>query len=288
MRRRESVLRRFLDNRAALAGLVVLAILLLCAVLGGLLTPQDPNEQDLRSALESPSLSHLAGTDDFGRDVLSRLIAGAAVSLKAALVATSLGAAIGVPLGMFAGFAGRLTDAALSRLNDGLMAVPGIIFALAVVAALGTSLTNAMIAIGILFVPLFFRVARAATVSVREETYIEASQALGCTRARTIWRHIFPNVLSPIVVQAALLAGAAIAAEASLSFIGIGVAPPQASWGSMIQAAIPNLEREPYLVIFPGLAITLTVMALTFVGDGLRDALGTSRRASVEAKEAVA
>jgi len=273
----QSIFARYRSNRIAVAALILLAILLTCAVLGRFIMPYDPNEQDLSNALRGPSRRHLAGTDAYGRDVLSRLIAGAAVSMKAAVQATSIGLAIGVPMGMFAGFVGGFIDTILSRMNDGLMAVPGIIFALSVVAALGPSLTNAMLAIGILFIPLFFRVARAATVGVREETYIEACQAIGCTRSRTIWRHIFPNVLSPIVVQVALLAGVAIGAEASLSFLGIGVAPPQASWGAMVQSAIADMEREPFLVVFPGICITMTVMALTFVGDGLRDALGTRR-----------
>lgn len=283
---RESVARRFAHNPAAMVGLAVLGVLVVCAVFGDWLVPYDPNAQDLRAALQGPSASHWAGTDELGRDVLSRLIDGASVSVKAAFLATFIGFAVGAPLGVFAGYVGRFPDAALSRINDGLMAIPAIVLALGVVAALGTGLTKVMIAIGVLFTPIFFRVARSATISVREETYIEASRALGCTRFRVLWRHVFPNVLSPLVVQVALLTGVAIAAEATLSYLGMGVEQPQASWGSMIQMAARGIDRSPWVAVFPGVVITVTVMALTLVGDGLRDALGTVRRRKAKVDEA--
>jgi len=246
-------------------------------VFAPLLAPHAPNTQNLRNSLKGPSSANLLGTDEFGRDQLSRLIFGARVSLLAGLIAVAIGAGCGVPLGMLAGYRGGVADSILSRVNDALMSVPGLIFALTIVAALGKSLTNAMIAVGIIFIPRFFRVSRAATQDVRGETFIEASRALGCSRARTMWRHVFPNVMQPLVAQVSLMMGAAVTAEASLSFLGLGVTPPTASWGSMLNSANTNISRGPHLVYPPGVMVAITVLALTFVGDGIRDALGTRR-----------
>jgi peptide/nickel transport system permease protein len=184
---------------------------------------------------------------------------------------------VGAPLGVIAGYYGRGVDAVISRFSDALQSVPGLILALAIVAALGPGLVNGMIAIGILSIPAFYRISRAATQDIRGETFIEAAQALGCSQPWTMWRHIVPNVMSPVAVQLSLGMGAAITAEASLSFLGLGVKAPTASWGSMLSAAARNIERGTHLVVVPGVMITITVLALTFLGDGLREALGTRR-----------
>ncbi|MET0147101.1 MAG: ABC transporter permease [Ilumatobacteraceae bacterium] len=269
--------RRFRANRAALIGAAFVLLLVLVAILAPVLAPADPNKQNLSETFLSPGSGHWLGTDDFGRDQLSRLIYGARVSLLAALIAVFVGTAVGVPLGMLAGYKPGGLDAVLGRFNDALMSVPALIFAMTVVAVFGRGLTVTMIAVGIIFIPRFFRISRAATQDVREETFIEASRALGCSSSRTVWRHLFPNVMLPLVVQVSLMLGAAVTVEASLSFLGLGVQPPTASWGSMLNSAAANMSRGPYLVYAPGIVIALTVLALTFVGDGVRDALGTRR-----------
>jgi len=277
--RRGRVLRRFLRNPAAVAGLVFLVVVILVAILAPLLAPHDPNEQDLLNRLQSPSRDNLLGTDEFGRDQLSRLIYGARTSLVAAVEAVAIGTALGLPLGMLAGFASRFVDALLGRINDALMSVPFLLMALTVIAVLGPGLHTAMFAVGIIFVPRMFRVSRAAAQNVRNETYVEASHALGCTTTRTVLYHVLPNMLTPVVVTMAIALGSAVTAEASLSYLGLGVRPPTASWGSMLGAANSNLQQAPHLVYVPGIMIALTVLAFAMVGDGLAQALGTSREA---------
>lgn len=281
---RARLLRRFLANKLAVLGAFVLIVIITVALLAPLVAPHDPDAQDLLLRLQRPGTDgHPLGTDQFGRDVLSRLIYGARVSLLAAAEAVGVAALLGVPLGMLAGSASRRTDAALSWSNDALMSVPALILALTIVAVLGPgSLTNAMLAIGIVTAPRFFRVARAATQDVRNETYIEASRAIGCKRSRILSRHVFPNAVTPLVIQVTLTLGAAVVAEASLSFLGFGVRPPTASWGSMLNDAYVNLSQAPYLVYIPGIAIAVVVLAFTLVGDGLRDALGTRTKAGAD------
>ena len=281
---RARLLRRFVANKLAVLGACVLILVVAIAVLAPLVAPHDPNAQDLLLRLQRPgSDGHPLGTDQFGRDVLSRLIYGSRVSLVAAAQAVGVAALIGVPLGMLAGYGSRRADAVLNWSNDALMSVPALILALTIVAVLGPgSLTNAMLAIGIVTAPRFFRVARAATQDVRHETYIEASRAIGCKRGRILGRHVFPNAVTPLVIQVALTLGAAVVAEASLSFLGFGVRPPTASWGSMLNDAYVNLSQAPYLVYIPGLTIAIVVLAFTLVGDGLRDALGTRTKAGAD------
>ena len=281
---RARLLRRFLSNRLAVVGACVIVVVVMVAVLAPLIAPHDPNTQDLLLRLQRPGTDgHPLGTDQFGRDVLSRLIFGARVSLLAALLAVGVAALLGVPLGMLAGYGSRRADGVLSWANDGLMSVPALTLALTIVAVLGPgSLTNAMIAVGIVSAPRFFRVARAATQDVRHETYIEASRAIGCRRSRILSRHVFPNAVTPLVIQVTLMLGAAIVAEASLSFLGFGVRSPTASWGSMLNDAYVNLSQAPYLVYIPGAAIAVVVLAFTLVGDGLRDALGTRTKAGAD------
>jgi peptide/nickel transport system permease protein len=271
---RTSVLRRFLRDRFAVAALVFLAALVVVAALAPLLAPADPLAQDLGSRLTPPGPGHPLGADELGRDQLSRLLYGARVSLLAALQAVAIGAVVGVPLGVLAGFSGRRVDAWLGRVMDVLMSVPGIILALTVVAVLGRDITTAMIAVGVILVPRFQRVARAATTDLRHETFVEASRTIGCSRTRILGAHILPNILPVLVVQVAIMLGVAVTAEASLSFLGMGVRPPAASWGSMLNTAFANVVVAPYLVYAPGLAITLTVLAFSLAGDGLRKAVG--------------
>jgi peptide/nickel transport system permease protein len=274
-------LRRFLSNRLAVVGAAFILLLVVTAILAPLIAPHDPNAQNISYRLSRPGADgHVLGTDHLGRDVLSRLIYGGRVSLLAALEAVVVSVVLGVPLGMLAGFVGRRLDAVLTWINDALMSVPALILALTIVAVLGPgSLTNAMLAVGIVTAPRLFRIARAASMSVREETYIEASMGIGCTTARTLWRHVLPNALTPLAIGATLVFGSAVVAEASLSFLGFGVRPPTASWGSMLNDAYANINLAPYLLYIPGALIALVVLAFTFIGDGLRDALGTKSKA---------
>ncbi len=277
--RRGRVLRRLFRQPLAVAAIVFLAIVILAAIFAPLLAPYDPNQQNLLIRLQGPSAEHWLGVDDFGRDQLSRLIYGARVSLTASAEAVAIGGIIGVVLGMLGGYAGGRLDGILGRSIDVLMALPGLLFAITVVTVLGPGLTNAMIAVGVLLIPPFFRVARASTQSVREETYIEASRALGCTTRRIVGRHILPNMLAPVLVQVSILLGLAMTIEASLSFIGLGAQPPTATWGSMLSTANSFMGDAPHLVYVPGAMIALTVLAFSLVGDGLAKAFGTTRSA---------
>ncbi len=279
---RGRVVRRLLRNPAAMFGLTVVVIVVVMAVFAPWLAPYDPNDQNLLDRLQEPSAEHWLGTDDFGRDQLSRLIYGARVSLVAAIQAVVIGAGVGAVTGTIAGFRGGRFDAAMGRVVDVMMALPGFLVAVTVLAVLGPGLTNAMLAVGLLLTPVFFRVARAATQDVREETYIEASRALGCTTRRIVVHHVLPNALAPVVVQIAILLGVAITIEASLSFIGLGVQPPTATWGSMLSTANANMAQAPHLVYVPGAMIALTVLAFSLLGDGLAAALGTTRSAVAE------
>lgn len=271
------VWQRFRSSGLAVTGLGFVLLLFLLAVFGPLIAPDPPNAQDLANRLSGPSAEHLLGTDEVGRDQLSRLIYGTRVSMLGAAQAVAIGVGVGVPFGTVAGFFGRWVDVALSFVTDAMMSVPALIFAMTVVAVLGRGLTNAMVAVGIILIPRFFRVARAPTINVRRETFIEASEAIGCTAPRILWRHVFPNVLSPILVQISVVAGIAVTAEASLSFIGLGVTPPTASWGSMLNSAYRTISEAPHMLYPPGVMIALTVLAFAAMGDGLRKALGTER-----------
>lgn len=265
---------RFFGSKAAVVALVYLILLVAVAVCAPWVVPEDPNKQDLLHQLAGPSGHHWLGTDSLGRDQLSRVIYGARVSLLGATEAVAVAVVFGVPLGMFAGFAGRWIDTVLSRLMDALLSVPALIMALTIVALVGRGLAPAMFSIGVVFVPVFFRVARATTREIRQETYIEASLALGCSRWRVISRHVVPNAATPTMIQAFLAFGTAVIAEASLSFLGVGVQAPTASWGSMLTEAQKNILVASYLTIPPGVLITLTVLAFSQVGEGLRVALG--------------
>jgi ABC-type dipeptide/oligopeptide/nickel transport system permease subunit len=269
-------------HRLSIPGLIAvtfLVLLVFIAVFAPLLAPHSPNVQDLTNTYQSPGWNgHPLGTDGFGRDVLSRLMYGARVSLVAVLVGTGVAMGIGVPLGIAAAFLGRAVDAAANFVNDAMMSVPALIFALTAIAILGPGLVNSMVAIGIVLSPTFFRLARAATLEVRAQTFIEASHSIGCSTWRTMWRHVLPNSLTPIVIQMAAAAGICVVAEASLSYLGLGVQPPTASWGSMLSSASSDLYSGPYLIYPPGIAVALTVLAFSMAGDWLREVVGTRRR----------
>ena len=263
----------------AIAGAFVL-LLIVMAVFAPLLAPYDPYAQEVVNRLQPPSAEHWLGTDDYGRDVLSRLIFGARISLQASLQAVALALVLGLPLGVIAGYLGGWVDTVLTRIMDALMSAPSLVLAITIVAVLGSGITNAMLAVGLVMAPRFYRVARASTMDVRGDTYIEASVALGCTTSRTIVRHILPNVMPPIVLVISVSLGTAVAAEASLSFLGLGAKAPAASWGSMLSTAASNMQLAPYLVWPPGVMIFLTVLAFTYLGDGVRRALTRSRNGS--------
>ncbi|WP_433502787.1 ABC transporter permease [Pseudonocardia halophobica] len=280
--RRGRVLRRLLRQPVATGALVFLLLVVLVAVLAPWIAPYDPDQQDLIGRLAPPSGAHWLGQDDFGRDELSRLMFGARISLLASLQAVGIGVLVGVTGGLLAGFVGGRLDGLLGRLVDILMAVPGLLFAITVVAVLGPGLTTAMLAVGLLLAPPLFRVSRATTRAVREETYIEASRALGYSTRRTVFHHVLPNMVAPVLVQITILLGLAITIEASLSFLGLGVQPPTATWGSMLSDANAYMAQAPHLIYVPGAMIAATVLAFSLLGDGLARALGTSRFAVTE------
>ena len=272
--RRDGFVRRFASHRAAVAAVVFLLVVTAIAVLAEHIAPFKPSAQNLRLVLKGPSAEHLLGTDELGRDVLSRLIFGARVSLLAGVQAVGVGVLLGVPLGLIAGYFGRWVDAGLSRIAEAILSFPPLLLAIAIVGVLGKGVTHAMIAIGVVFAPRFFRLVRGSVLSVREETYVEAARSIGCTHSRIIGRHILPNVISPLLIQVTLTIGLAMLSEASLSFLGLGVQPPESSWGSMMGSAYRHVSKQPWQAVYPGLAIVLIVLSFNAVGDGLRSSIG--------------
>jgi peptide/nickel transport system permease protein len=266
-------IRRFLGRPAAVIGLFVVVVFILVAVLAPWIAPFDPTKTSWTLIRKAPSAAYWMGTDENGRDVMSRIIWGARASMLAGVVSVTIAAGIGVPVGLIAGFVGGRTDTLLSRLVDAMLACPFLILAIALAAFLGPSLQNAMIAIGVTAAPVFMRVARGATMDAATNDYVEAARATGNPAWRVALRHILPNIVPPVMVQATLAIATAIIAEASLSFLGLGQQPPQPSWGSMLNAAQRFLTQAPWLAIFPGAAIFLCVLSFNLVGDGLRDAL---------------
>ena len=272
-RRLPDIARRFRGHRAAMIALGFVGFVVVAALAAPLLPLQDPNKQVLTDRLQGFSGRHLLGTDDLGRDVLSRLLVGARVTLLAGLEATAIASLLGSPFGLIAGYAGGWFDVVTSRIADAVLSVPGFLLALAIVGILEPGVTNAMIAIGLVYAPRFFRVVRGSTLAVREEAYVDAARALGVSRRHIITGHVFPNIASPLAVEISLAAGFALLAEAGISFLGLGVQPPQASWGSMLGRSTRFMEEAPLLVVLPGLAIFLLVLAINVVGSGVRDAL---------------
>ena len=266
-------LRRLLRRRAALVGLAVVLFFIALAVLAPLAAPYDPLVTDWRAVRKPPSALHLFGTDDLGRDVLARVIWGTRASLVAGLASVSLALAIAVPLGLLSGYLGGVVDGLLMRMIDAMLAIPFLVLAIALAAFLGPSLVNAMIAIGVVQTPVFMRLTRVQALAIAHEDYIEAARAVGNPHSRIVLRHILPNILAPILVQATLAVAAAIIAEASLSFLGLGQQPPTPSWGSMLNTASHFLSQAPWMAVWPGLAIFSLVLSFNLLGDGLRDAL---------------
>ena len=266
-------LRRLLRRRAAVVGLAVVVFFIALAVLAPLLAPYDPIATDWRAVRKPPSALHLFGTDELGRDVLARVIWGARASLMAGLVSVSIALAVAVPLGLLSGYLGGVVDGLLMRIIDAMLAIPFLVLAIALAAFLGPSLTNAMIAIGVVQTPIFTRLTRGQALAVKHEDYIEAARAVGNPHRRILLRHILPNILAPILVQATLAIAAAIIAEASLSYLGLGQQPPAPSWGSMLNTASHFLSQAPWMAVWPGLAIFSLVLSFNLLGDGLRDAL---------------
>jgi len=263
--------RRFAQNRLAFAGFIVFAGIVMLAALAPWIAPASPVRTNFGAVLQAPSARHLMGTDELGRDVLSRAIFGARASLEAGLISVGLAIAAGVPLGIVAGFyRGRLDDV-LMRLTDAMLSFPQLILALAVAAVLGPGLAKAMIAIAVVLAPIFMRVMRAQVLTEREREYVDAARAMGAADRRIIWRHLLPNSLAPIVVQGSLAVASAIITEATLSFLGLGTQPPTPSWGSMLNAAQQYLSQAPWLSFWPGVAIGVTVFATNVAGDGLRE-----------------
>jgi len=265
--------RRLARRRASLAGLFVVLFFIAVAVLAPWLAPYDPLATSWSAIRKAPSAAHWFGTDEIGRDVLSRVIYGARASLLAGVVSVSIALSLGVPIGLLAGYAGRWPDALISRITDAMLATPFLILAIALAAFLGPSLTNAMIAIGISATPIFIRLTRAQVLSAKVEDYVEAARAVGNSHVRVAVRHILPNVIPPLIVQSTLAIAAAVIAEASLSFLGLGQQPPAPSWGSMLNTAKNYIDNAPWMAVWPGLSIFLLVLSFNLVGDGLRDAL---------------
>jgi peptide/nickel transport system permease protein len=266
-------MRRLAKRRAALVGLTVVAFFIALSILAPIVSPYDPLATNWAMVRKPPSMLHLFGTDEIGHDILARIIWGSRASLMAGIVSVSLALAIGVPIGLLTGYLGGIVDATLMRLIDAMLAIPFLILAIALAAFLGPNLTNAMIAIGVSQMPVFVRLTRGQVLSVKHEEYVEAAYAVGNSARRIVLRHILPNIIPPLLVQATLATAAAIIAEASLSFLGLGQQPPDPSWGSMLNSAKNFMSQAPWMAIWPGLAISSLVMSLNLFGDGLRDAL---------------
>jgi len=270
--------RQFVRNRTAVLGLVIVIVMTLTAILAPWFAPQDPELQIYADTLQPPSTKYLLGTDDLGRDILSRIIFGARASLPVGTISMAVSSVIGVLLGLLAGYYGRRIDTVIMRIMDAVLAFPTLLLAIFLVAVLKPSLQNAMLAIVIVSIPSFARVTRANVLSIKETEYIEASRAIGAGDWRIMMGHVLPNVMSPIIVQVSLGIGRAILIEASLSFLGLGVQPPTPAWGSMVNNGRQFITMAWWMTTFPGLAIFLTVLAFNFVGDGFREAFDPRQR----------
>lgn len=280
-------IQRYCRNPTAMVAAIVLLAIVLAAIFAPYLAPMDPAKSSLRAIMRPPwwiawkpgTPVYWLGTDDLGRDVASRLIFASRLSLVASVQAVAIALVIGLPLGLISGYVGGWIDTIISRFNDALMSFPALILAVVIVGLLGPSLSNAMTAIGLVYAPRIMRVVRGSTLSVREEVYIRAARALGCSDARIIVWHVLPNVMGPLVVQATVLMGQALLAEAGLSFLGLGAQPPLASWGAMLGTAFPYMQQSPVPTIASGVIISVTVLCFNLIGDGIRDSVGRMRRA---------
>jgi ABC-type dipeptide/oligopeptide/nickel transport system permease subunit len=276
---RRRFLRRFKANRGAMVAFAFIVFLAIIAIIGPWIAPYPPNEQDLANTLADPFTGgHFLGTDELGRDTFSRLIVATRVAMQASVEAVAIAMLLGVIPGLIAGYVGGFVDLVIMRITDAVQSFPPLILAIAVVGILGPGLNNAMLAVGIIFFPNFLRIVRGSVLEVREETFIEASRSIGTPMARIVRTRILPNVLPPLLVQISLAAGFALLAEASLSFLGLGVELPDSSWGQMLGRGYNNFSRQPWLIVWPGVTIALTVLAYNVMGDGLRDSLGREER----------
>jgi ABC-type dipeptide/oligopeptide/nickel transport system permease subunit len=272
-KKRSRVLAKFLKNRSAVIGGAIVLFFVLAAIVAPLIAPFDPIKPSFTSIRKAPSVIFWFGTDELGRDMFSRMVWGARASLMAGVVSVAIAVLLGVPFGLISGYFGGWIDAVISRATEAMLAIPFLIFAIALAAFLGPSLTNAMIAIGLSAMPIFIRLTRAQVLTVKAEDYVEGARAIGLPDFWIVVRYIFPNVLAPILVQGTLTIATAIIAEASLSFLGLGQQPPNPSWGSMLNTAKNFMDQAPWMSIFPGTAIFLIVLGFNLLGDGLRDAL---------------
>jgi len=264
---------RFRKNKLALFGFAVLVVFIILALAAPIIAPYDPFQMSVGETLQSPNSSHIFGTDQFGRDILSRIIHGTRISFKVGIISVGISLVVGVAMGIAAGYFGGWIDIIISRIIDIMFSFPDIFLALVIMAILGTSLTNVMIAIGIVYTPIFARIARGSTLTVKDNAYIEAARSIGVGDLMTIIRHILPNILAPLIVQITLSFGFAIRSEAALSFLGLGVEPDVPSWGIMLNEGKDWLELAWWVSVFPGLAATLAILSFNVLGDGLRDAL---------------
>lgn len=269
----KTFMRRLLKNKAAVIGGIVILLVIFVGLLGPLLMKTDPNAQDLLNKLQPPSKEHWFGTDNYGRDIFTRIIHGTNLTLRVGFLSVFIGGVIGVVLGIVAGFYGGLTDTIIMRVMDVLLAFPGILLALAIVSVLGGSLFNVIIAVGIFSVPAFARIVRGSTLQVKKLEYIDAVRALGASDMRIIFKHIFPNILSPIIVQGTMRIATAILTASGLAFLGLGAQPPAAEWGAMLSDGRTYMLDASHMVLFPGMMIVIVVLAFNIFGDGLRDAL---------------
>ncbi|MCW9050292.1 MAG: ABC transporter permease [Deltaproteobacteria bacterium] len=274
------LIRVFNRNKTSWAGLVLLLFMVSLAVLAPWIAPYDPVDQNILSRLNPASAEHLLGTDQFGRDILSRILWGARISLTVGTISVLLGMAVGTVLGILAGYKGKYWDYLIMGVMDVFMAIPTLLMGLMVVAVLGPNLVNLTIAIALTVAPRFARIARAPTISIKNRDFIEAGRAMGFSDLRIMAGHIFPNILGELIVMGSLWIATAVRIEASLSFIGLGVKPPTPTWGGMIREGFQNILSEPWISIYPGIFILITVLAFNMLGDGLRDAIDPKLRNS--------
>ena len=270
---RFELLLRLRRNKMAMAGAGIVAVLLLTALTAGVLAPHNPLAGNIVNRLQPPSHAYWLGTDSQGRDILSRIIFGTRISLEIGVISVGLALVIGTLLGTASGFYGGWLDLVLMRVMDIMLAFPSVLLAIAITAMLGPSLKNAMIAVGIVYIPSYARIVRSTVLSVKETEYVEAARVIGCSTPRIVFRHVLPNCLAPLIVQTTMSIGTAILDAAGLSFLGLGAQPPTPEWGAMLSEGRSALQEAPWVMVFPGLAIMLVVLGFNLLGDGLRDAL---------------
>lgn len=272
---RAIVFGRLRRSPSALAGGVIVLAFIAVALISQVYTPHDPLDQNLRSSLQGPSASHWLGTDEFGRDIFSRIMAGTTPTFGIAVLGVAIGFTVGVFLGALAGFIGGWFDAVVMRLIDVQLAIPGIILAIVVITVLGIGMTPLILAVGIFSIPGFARVARAGVMVTKEQDFVEAAHSIGASSSRVLLRHVLPNTIAPIIVQTSLRTATGILVASSLSFLGLGAQPPSPEWGAMLSSSRDYLQSNPHIAIFPGVAVALAVLGFNLLGDGLRDALDT-------------